>query len=229
MQGFPYNSFDPRATENLDNLIKHDEFGKSAWPRDDYLNMWVCTIQGGLLGYAQFPGGPQSTDGVVINNTAFGSNGIARAPFNLGRTAVHEVGHWLNLLHIWGDDRGGCTGSDNVSDTPNQAGSNGEKPSFPHISCNNGPHGDMFMNYMDYVDDDTMNMFTKGQLERMNAALSGPRASLAQSQGLMPIATEPVALPSYGGPPSRATMAVGAERGDQVEQVFDGVSWVPRL
>jgi hypothetical protein len=145
---FPYSSFDPRATEKLDGMIKHDELGKAAWPRDDYLNMWVCSIGGGLLGYAQFPGGAASTDGVVVTNTAFGSTGLAEPPFNLGRTAVHEVGHFLNLLHIWGDDRGGCLGSDNVHDTPNQASSNGSevrKEDFPHITCNNGPHGDMLM------------------------------------------------------------------------------------
>jgi hypothetical protein len=226
MQGFPFNPRDRRATQKLDNWIKHEEFGKPAWPRDSYLNLWVCTLQGDLLGYAQFPGGAASTDGVVINNTAFGSNGIARAPFNLGRTAVHEVGHWLNLLHIWGDDGQGCRASDNVRDTPNQAGSNGGKPRFPKISCNNGPDGDMFMNYMDYVHDDTMVMFTKGQLERMNAALAGPRALLAQSQGLMPITTEPVALLGDVRRTEAAIMAMGAEHGDRIEQVFDGVSWV---
>ena len=227
MEGFPYDSFSPRPTEQLDNLIKFDEFGKSAWPRDSYLNMWVCTLLGGLLGYAQFPGGAASTDGVVITNTGFGSNGTAQTPFNLGRTAVHEVGHWLNLLHIWGDDGLACTGSDNVQDTPNQAGSNTGKPTFPKISCNNGPNGDLFMNYMDYVDDDTMIMFTKGQLERMNAALSGPRASLAQSQGLTPVTTELVELPGNGATTRGTTLSMGVERGEPVQQVFDGVSWVP--
>ncbi len=227
MRAFPYRPFDPRATQQLDNLIKRDEFGKSAWPRDDYLNLWTCEIEGGLLGYAQFPGGDSSTDGVVINNTAFGANGTAQAPFNVGRTAVHEVGHWLNVLHIWGDDGGGCTGSDNVSDTPNQAGSNIGQPRFPRISCNNGPNGDMFMNYMDYVDDDTMTMFSKGQLERMNAALAGPRASLAQSQGLTPLTTERVALQSDGRPDSAAMVSMEAESGEEVKRVFDGVLWVP--
>ena len=102
------------------------------------------------------------------------------------------MGHWLNLLHIWGDDGGGCTRSDNVDDTPNQAGSNGSDvriANFPHVTCNNGPNGDMFMNYMDYVDDDTMFMFTAGQLKRMNATLAGPRASLASSTGLTPVQT----------------------------------------
>lgn len=227
---FPYNPLDRRATEKLDNMIKHDEFGKAAWPRDDYLNMWTCSIEGGLLGYAQFPGGPASTDGIVINNTAFGSTGLAQPPFNLGRTAVHEVGHYLNVLHIWGDDAGGCLGSDNVHDTPNQAGSNGSnvrKGDFPHITCNNGPHGDMFMNYMDYVDDDTMVMFTKGQFERMNAALEGPRRSLALSKGLAPVGTERLALSDESRRTASELVAAGTGPGDRPQLVFDGVSWIP--
>ena len=105
--------------------------GATAWPAGRYLNLWVCTLGSGLLGYAQFPGGPADRDGVVILNTAFGTTGTVEAPFDLGRTATHEVGHWLNLLHIWGDDDLGCRGSDNVADTPNQAGSNVGCPQFP--------------------------------------------------------------------------------------------------
>jgi hypothetical protein len=151
--------------------------GVPAWNTSKYLNLWVCTLGGGLLGYAQFPGGPAATDGVVILNRAFGSSGTAVVPFNLGRTAVHEVGHWLNLHHIWGDTTD-CSGSDFVADTPNAQHPNFNKPTFPHISCNNGPSGDMFVNYMDYVDDDTMVMFTAGQVARMRATLDGPRKSI---------------------------------------------------
>lgn len=155
--------------------------GADAWPRDQYLNIWVCKLGGGLLGYAQFPGGPANTDGVVILHSAFGTSGTAAAPFNLGRTATHEVGHWLNLRHIWGDDGDGCGGSDFVADTPNQAGPNFGAPAFPHVSCSNGPNGDMFMNYMDYVDDRAMVMFTTGQVTRMQAALDGPRSAIGHS------------------------------------------------
>jgi Pregnancy-associated plasma protein-A len=151
--------------------------GADGWPPAKYLNIWVCKLGGGLLGYAQFPGGPSKTDGVVIRNVAFGTLGSAKAPFNVGRTAVHEVGHYLNLRHIWGDTED-CTGSDFVSDTPPAQHPNFNKPTFPHISCNNGPSGDMFMNYMDYVDDDSMVMFTQGQVARMHATLDGPRSSL---------------------------------------------------
>jgi Pregnancy-associated plasma protein-A len=153
--------------------------GADPWPSDKYLNIWVCTLGGGLLGYAQFPGGPPATDGVVILNTAFGTRGTATAPFNLGRSATHEIGHWLNLRHIWGDTED-CSGSDLVADTPNAEGPNFGKPTFPKVSCNNGPSGDMFVNYMDYVDDDTMVMFSPQQVARMHAALDGPREAIGR-------------------------------------------------
>jgi hypothetical protein len=152
--------------------------GTPPWATDRYLNLWVCNLGEGLLGYAQFPGGPARTDGVVILYTAFGTKGAAADPFNLGRTATHEVGHYLNLRHIWGDSND-CSGADQVSDTPRAQMPNYGKPDFPHISCNNGPNGDMFMDYMDYVDDAAMFMFTQGQAARMNATLAGPRKKLA--------------------------------------------------
>jgi hypothetical protein len=162
-----------------DNSVKAAKTGGAdAWPADRYLNIWVCSLGQNLLGYAQFPGGAAKTDGVVILNTAFGTSGTAAAPFNKGRTATHEIGHFLNLRHIWGD-RNDCTGSDFVADTPPAQHANVGKPVFPHITCNNGPTGDMFMNYMDYVDDDSMFMFTVGQVARMNATLAGPRKKLA--------------------------------------------------
>ncbi len=162
-----------------DDAVKHaSSGGADAWPADKYLNIWVCQLSGGLLGYAQFPGGPADTDGVVILHSAFGTTGTAAAPFNLGRTTTHEIGHWLNLIHIWGDDGTGCAGSDFVADTPNQGGPNYGTPAFPHVSCSNGPNGDMFMNYMDYVDDAAMVMFSAGQVTRMQATLDGLRSAI---------------------------------------------------
>ena len=170
---------DHRRGFGPDNTVKSRATGGvNAWPTDRYLNMWVCNLGGGLLGYAQFPGGPAKTDGVVILNTAFGTPGTVRPPFNRGRTATHEVGHFLSLRHIWGD-RNDCTGSDFVADTPPARRPNNGKPKFPHVTCNNGPNGDMFMNYMDYVDDAAMFMFTAGQVARMHATLAGPRKKLA--------------------------------------------------
>jgi hypothetical protein len=151
--------------------------GVAAWPTNRYLNVWVCNLGEQLLGYAQFPGGPARTDGAAILHSAFGTKGTAASPFNLGRTTTHEIGHWLNLRHIWGDTID-CSGTDFVADTPTAQMPNYGKPSFPHLSCNNGPNGDMFMNYMDYVDDGAMLMFTVGQATRMNACLAGPRKKL---------------------------------------------------
>lgn len=168
-----------------DNMKFYSSGGLDAWDASKYLNLWVCNLSGGVLGYAQFPGGPANTDGVVCTYTAFGTTGTATAPFNKGRTATHEVGHWLNLYHIWGDDGTACTGSDNCADTPNQADENYGCPTFPQVSCSNGPNGDMFMNYMDYTDDACMYMFTTGQKNRAQAVLAtgGSRASLASSPG----------------------------------------------
>lgn len=165
-----------------DNVKFTSQGGINAWPRNDYLNIWVCDLGNGLLGYAIPPGGPAAYDGVVIGYQYFGRNLGAQAPYNLGRTATHEVGHWLNLEHIWGDDGGSCSGSDQVSDTPNQAGENGGCPSFPRTdACSPNNPGVMFMNYMDYVNDNCMNLFTNGQKTRMRAALNGPRSSILSS------------------------------------------------
>jgi Pregnancy-associated plasma protein-A len=140
------------------------------------LNIWVCTLGGGILGYAQFPGGAAATDGVVILNTGFGRVGTAAAPFNKGRTATHEVGHWLNLRHIWGD---ATCGNDQVADTPPHNTANYGCPAAGHMSTCSPAQVEMTMNYMDYTDDACMYMFSAGQKTRMQAtyAIGGPRAS----------------------------------------------------
>jgi hypothetical protein len=160
-----------------DGVKKAASGGIAPYQPKTHMNVWVCPLGGGLLGYAQFPGGPVGTDGVVINYLAFGTMGTAQAPFNKGRTATHEVGHYLNLRHIWGDTPD-CSGSDQVADTPNCEGPNFGTPAFPVITCNNGPNGDMFMNYMDYTDDAGMFMFTTQQVLRMQTALTTARAGL---------------------------------------------------
>jgi hypothetical protein len=154
--------------------------GADAWPSDRYLNVWVCGRLIGVdglsrVGYATFPGVSDGKDGIVNVHWAFGSGGSTEAPFDLGRTAVHEAGHWLNLLHLWGDAEGCGAGDDFVGDTPPQAGPNFEFPDFPHVSCDNGPNGDMFMNYMDNTDDACLRMFTPRQALRMHAALDFDR------------------------------------------------------
>ncbi|HLP65284.1 zinc metalloprotease [Flavobacterium sp.] len=143
------------------------------------LNLWVCTIGNGILGYAQFPGGASATDGVVIDYRYFGTTGTATAPFNLGRTATHEVGHWMNLRHIWGDT---TCGNDLVADTPTHNTANYGIPAYPHYSTCAGTPVEMTMNYMDYTDDAGMYMFSLGQKARMEAifAVGGARNSFAQ-------------------------------------------------
>ncbi len=162
--------------------------GCDNWDPTRYLNLWVCNldVSGGTLGYASFPSDLATNpneDGVVIRYQAFGDIGTVAAPNDLGRTASHEVGHWLNLRHIWGDD---TCGDDLVADTEPAEQANYGCPSFPFNSnsaCGSGVNGEMFMNYMDYVDDYCMNMFTSGQAMRMNATLNGDRIGLRTSLG----------------------------------------------
>ena len=175
-----------KTSFSTSDQMKFATYGHAIWDRNSYLNIWVCDLSSGLLGYAQFPGGPASTDGVVIDYVYFGVGGAGASPYDLGRTATHEVGHWLNLYHIWGDDGTGCGGSDLVADTPNQADETYGCP-LPNvrISCSNGPNGDMYENYMDYTDDGCMNIFTAGQKTRMQALFSagGSRVSILSSTG----------------------------------------------
>jgi PKD repeat protein len=166
---------------DTDDQVKYtSQGGQNAWDRNKYLNIWVCDMGAAqLLGYAQFPGGSAATDGVVLTYDAVGRIGIS-GPYNKGRTATHEVGHWLNLRHIWGDSN--C-GNDQVADTPTQQTANYGCKTFPYVTCNNGPNGDMFMNYMDYGNDACLKMFTNGQKTRAQSLFStgGSRASLLTS------------------------------------------------
>lgn len=177
------------ARSAMENSIK----AQTIWDRDRYLNLWTVDFASpdqNLLGYAQFPGGTASTDGVVIRYNAFGNTGNVMAPYNLGRTTTHEVGHWLNLRHIWGDDTD-CSGSDMVNDTPDQEVSSSGSPTFPQgDACTSTYPGIMFYNYMDYSDDATTSMFTYGQFVRMDATLYGPRVSLQSAN----ICAAPVGL-----------------------------------
>lgn len=169
----------------------------SYWPAEDYLNIWVIKFQT-YLGYAQFPvssgldgledeNNNALTDGVIIDYRVFGT--IDAGPFNLdnqynrGRTTTHEIGHFLGLRHIWGDDSG-CAASDYVDDTPNQGEENYDTPSHPLAdACSPAI---MFQNYMDYTDDVSMNLFTWNQIDRMIAVLdNSPRRNrLISSPGL---------------------------------------------
>jgi len=167
------------------------------WNTTQYLNIYVGNFSG-ILGISPYPGGNPLYDYIcVLYSSVGGPNfpGTYTPQYHLGRTATHEIGHWLNLIHISGDDGNACSGTDQVSDTPNQAGQNFNCPSFPHISCSNGPNGDMFMNYMDYSDDGCMNIFTLGQSTRMNSAITTWRNALTTSLGCVPVSVQNNPLP----------------------------------
>ena len=161
-----------------------EQGGVDAWDTERYLNIWVCNIAEDILGFAQFPGGDSTTDGVVIDYECFGTFGTATYPFNKGRTLTHEVGHWLNLRHIWGDE---LCGDDLVEDTPTQEDAHFGCPLYQEFSCGNYPNGDMYMNFMDYVDDECMHMFTEGQKNRMIAALIYERDEIINTSGCIDV------------------------------------------
>jgi hypothetical protein len=147
-----------------DNIKYYSLGGLDAWNANSYLNIWTGKLGGGLLGYATFPGGTLAKDGVVLLFSSVGSLASPStliANYNLGRTATHEVGHWFNLRHIWGDDGGACSGSDLVDDTPNQGSENYGCPAANKLSICTNTY-EMWMNYMDYTDDRCMYMFSVG-------------------------------------------------------------------
>lgn len=205
-----------------DDKVKYaSSGGHDIWDRNKYLNLWVCNLGNGLLGYAQFPGGTAATDGVVIGYTCFGSTGTAASPYNKGRTATHEIGHWLNLYHTF---QGGCAGTtnsncstagDRVCDTPPTSTANYGCPSTQNTCTETSPfpspytsnQNDMTMNYMDYVDDACMYLFTTGQKARMQAlfATGGSRVSLVTSDGCMAVNGAPT--PDFTA--NKTTICVG--------------------
>lgn len=166
-----------------DDIKRSSAGGVDPWDTSKYFNFWVGNIGGGILGYASFPGGDPLLDGIVMSPQFFGSSDYdtnndfyLAPPFDKGRTTTHEIGHYLNLRHIWGD--GGCGVDDFVDDTPES-----DAPNFGcavgHQSCGSL---DMYQNYMDYTDDACMNLFTLGQKNRMRAVFDegGPREVLNQ-------------------------------------------------
>ena len=173
-------SFDSGDTPNgWDNVKQSSTMGADAWPRNDYLNIWVCNLDpsSGVLGYAYPPGvTPSWRDGVVIHYRYFGKVGVVSPPYNLGRTTTHEVGHWLGLRHIWGD--GGCSVDDGHDDTPASNTSHFGCPPATTASCGSL---DMWENFMDYTDDRCMWMFSEDQALSMRSVLETTRATLQTS------------------------------------------------
>lgn len=177
------NSFDYTT-----NQVKHAESGGAdAWDTDKYLNIWICDLSGTTLGYATFPDdGVKEEQGVAIDYASL-PNGAATG-FNQGKTLTHEIGHYFNLYHIWGDDNGSCTGTDQVDDTPNQSNSTTTCQSgIVTDRCTTTSPGIMYQNYMDYTPDACLFMFTKMQVARMETAFSTYRSLLALSNGCTPV------------------------------------------
>ena len=161
--------------------------GDDAWDASKYLNVWVAAFtNSNFLGIGTFPNSvPPEDDGIVINYKACGRIGDHLMPhYNKGRSLTHEIGHWLDLRHVWGDDGQLCLEDDYISDTPMQTGETYGCPAYPRYdSCSASLPGVMFMNYMDYTDDECMNIFTQEQKARMLAALNVARMSILTSDG----------------------------------------------
>ena len=208
----PDGSYTEGITRTYDpvNMIENYEDGSSeakstvsAWDRSRYLNIWVVkriesSRAGTILGYAQLPGGPASTDGIVMIHDRVGTIGTANSS-GKGRTLTHEIGHWLGLYHPF---QGGCSGSDGVDDTPPVAeASYGCTASQNPNTCNTDfPNEiDMVENYMDYANGSCMNAFTNGQLARVNGFLASNqyRARNIAASNLVAtgVNTNPVSIP----------------------------------
>ncbi|MFM1746098.1 MAG: hypothetical protein RLZZ630_2035 [Bacteroidota bacterium] len=221
----------PYQKTYIDTAIKP----RTIWNTNQYLNIWVLpdfsTGASQLLGYATFPPssglpgltggvGTATTDGVVLWYRCVGRTGNLDPSYNKGRTATHEIGHWLGLRHIWGD---ATCGNDYCSDTPPQNTANFGNPIFPSLSSctGNAPNGDMFMNYMDYCNDLSLKMYTANQKTRMQTALQASPMRIAQRNS--PACTPPVAGMIESEGPGRLLMYPNPA-GDMVRIELPGTS-----
>jgi len=168
--------------------VKHvSTGGADSWDTDKYLNIWICDLSESTLGYATFPNvGRKDEQGVVIDYASLPGGSLTS--YNQGKTLTHELGHFFNLYHIWGDDNGSCSGTDQVADTPNQGNSTSTlQTGIITDNCTPAAPGIMYQNYMDYTPDAGLLMFTTLQVARMEAAFSTYRSVLASSNGAIPI------------------------------------------
>lgn len=206
---------------NTDDMKFTSDGGKDGWPPQKYLNVWVCTYGAPTdLGYAYYPSAlttDPSIDGCVVNTPVFAIGGGL-----LGRTLTHEIGHYLNLDHIFGDESG-CA-DDGVNDTPIPDNANYGCPNYPH-NTNNGcagitSEGEMFMNYMDYVDDNCMTMFTLGQSARMNAVLDGVRSALSDPNATLNVQEKALSTVQAFPNPVEASFFISIPNGANITSVY---------
>lgn len=185
--------YTPITSWSADDKMKFStEMGDDAWDSKSYLNIWVCNMDK-YAGYAAMPGTAAAKDGIVVSYKSFGVN--PSSVYGMGKTAVHEVAHWLGLKHIWGD---AYCGDDGVDDTPKQASYTTGCPTTIRVTCGNAPYGDMYMNFMDITNDQCLKMFTNGQKDKMRSLFEpgGIRESLINSKGFdMPLLSE-ILLPT---------------------------------
>lgn len=179
--GIDYKTTTVSSFGTNDNVKHASTGGADAWDVTKYLNIWVCNLGQSLCGYAQFPTSVDNEFGVVIHYQFFGITG-ASSPYNGGGTTSHEFGHCFNLYHIWGDDGGSCSGSDNCADTPNQADATyGNHSGVLTDACSSSSPGIMYMNFMDYSDDADYANMTPNQATRMQAAIASYLSGVANN------------------------------------------------
>jgi hypothetical protein len=218
----------PYTMSYIESTIKP----QTIWDPMHYLNIWVLDLSNGMLGYSSFPANstlscmpavsPDSLrDGIVVLSTAFGRTGNVLAPFDKGRTATFEIGRWLGLKQLSSTN---C-GDDCVADTP-LGDYNPGCPTFPQVSstCNNSPNGDMFMNFMSYVDDPCKVMFTHGQKSRIDTCLThGTFQSALRMAGTSGIKNYSQAAIDVYPNPSKGSISLRLQAGTYKLELFSAI------
>lgn len=226
----------------LETVKSSAEGGIDPWDQSRYLNIWVCNMSlsfGGqefpaLLGYATPPDGLSNwpagstgglSDGVVIQYQAFGSNNpnpldMGEGPIPvMGRTPIHEVGHYLGLRHIWGD--GDCNEQDGIDDTPNAADQSNFDCDASKNTCVDNIQGvdlpDMIENFMDYSAETCQNSFTQGQVDHMHAVLEVQRYDLVHDNPANLNELNPFNVSIYPNPATTSVQFNAEKSIDKVE------------
>ncbi|OQP61709.1 hypothetical protein A3860_31075 [Niastella vici] len=194
----------------FDTSLKYSTLGgDDAWDPNRFLNVWITNLSGGyVLGYSTLPGSSvPAEEGIAIHYATLPADSLT--PINRGRTLTHEAGHFFYLYHIWGDENG-CTGTDFVDDTPNQATLTSGCPGGVMVTdgCSPAAPGILYQDYMDYTDDACMCLFTWGQVARMETALNNYHAGYYTSNGADPVPNPNLISKGFMVTPNPATDAI---------------------